>query len=613
MISSITFGNFPLTSSNGVSVNVIREKSAAERAVGILRPARDRGVEVISLTPQGKIIEINGTLSGTANSIATYQLRVRDFAAIFQQEADLTLVGTDGVFKYEDCICLNPQSIFRTEDHFNIDFIPFTLTILAPTGRAISTTLTENSFLNITDSPFSNEIEVGGSLRPDPQITLTLDSTGGVAVTQLGFLNKSTNESLSIATNYKSNDVIFIDGKTKIVTYNSRQKHFAGVIPRLILGTNQFRATVETGSSVHQSQTGSDTARSVYAANHLSQQIVPDGNITVPQIDLLIKRVIGSVVNLASYDDFEDNTKDTDKWTYTESTGTVQETGEVMRMNYIDDGTQDMRADTDGKTDGDPIVGAKFGIQNSGTTSGDNDVWCEITDGTNYIRAVLLTDVSQFQFEWAGTYGTGTKRINANGGTVEIREDGSNILLILNGSTEQTLSGVSIAANSHLNCRARHNSGSTSGTRFMTVDNVEFYTVSSQTSNTDLELEIQTDSGGDPSGTAVASATAVVKQSDVTEDYAIIPVTFTTPPSLSSGVTYHILLKQTGGDVTNHYLIKSNTAGAYTAGEVSISSDSGASWADQTEDLWFKLYDSFPSGFNLDVQYDYFITHHSVA
>ncbi|KKN71734.1 hypothetical protein LCGC14_0418000 [marine sediment metagenome] len=605
MISTITFGDFTLNASNGVSVNIFREKSAAERDTAILRPARDRGVDIISLTPGAQILEIKGTLLGTVNSISTYQTRVRDFVAVFQQKASLILTATDGVFAYEDCICLNPSSILREEEHFNIDYIPFTIQLLAPRGYAIETTLTENSFLDITGSPFSSEVSIGGSLRPDPIITLTLDSTGGNAITALTFLNKTTNESISVATNFVSDDVVVIDGRAKEVTYNTRAKRFTGLIPRTVLGTNQFRTTVETASTIHQSQTGSDNVRSVFGNTELAQQINPDSNISVPQIDLLLKKITGTAFNLASYDNFNDNSFDTSLWTQTGGTNAVEQN---QRLEFQATAPSS-HAVTSDETD---FEGMKFDIARlTAGTSGE-------TNATHYcqLSASGGLNIRIYLFLQAGTStirvdGIDQKTISGVDKTWEFRPVGNNIEIYADGSLEHTVVGQTFAGAGQIEI----NNAPPSGTQGFYVDNIQKYTGTAQTSNDDITVEIQTDNGGEPSGTVVTSASAIILESSVTEDdFTIIPVTFSTPPSLTSGVDYHIVLTQAGGDAQNFYSFKINTAGDYTQGKINVSTDAGSTWTAQAlEDLWFKLYDSFPTDFNLDVEFDYFLTHHSVA
>lgn len=137
MASSFKFGNYTLSSSNGVSVNVVREKSPADRDVGLIQPARARGMSIVSLTPKAKIIEIEGTISHT-NSAQTHIDNVRDFVASFYKKANLQLVTRDGTFIYENCVCINPESMLRAEQHWNIDFIPFRVELLAPKGVAIA-------------------------------------------------------------------------------------------------------------------------------------------------------------------------------------------------------------------------------------------------------------------------------------------------------------------------------------------------------------------------------------------------------------------------------------------------------------------------------------------
>lgn len=611
MITSIQFGDYILSSVNNVNVNVIRDKSAAESAIGLLQPARARGIDVVSIVDKGKIIEIEGTISHSG-SAQTYTDAIRDFVAVFQIQADLLLGASDGLFVYENCVVLNRDNVLRDEAHWNIDFIRFSLQILAPDGVAVATSLTNNSFDNITSSPYTNEISIGGSANPQPIITLTLDSVGA-GVGSMSFLNRTTNESISVATQYNSDDIVQIDTKNKQVLYNTRVKRFTGLFPQFQLGKNRFKIDVESSGTLHQSQTSSNSDRSVQGNTWLSQRINPDTTISASQIELLVSKTEAPQTVLSLYDDFNDNSLDTDKWGV--SVGTVNETNNELQVKGNTGGSPlSSTVDTNNKTGGDPIVGAKWSQAHiDGTHGGGGDFYAEVTDGTNLIRIEHNIVNNTMFITLNGTYGSGSPASwSATGGSLEIVEVGSDIQVKFNNSVKHTISGVLIEANSNFRCFA-HTAAPGGVDHLLRVNNVQFYTADNGTAITDLILEIQTNSAGDPSGTPVTNATTTIKVADISDSFTIIPAIFSNAPSLSSGVDYHIVANQTGGDANNYYSIKINTAGGYSQGEVSVSTDAGSNWTDQSEDMWFKLYGAFASDFNLDVDLDHFVTHYSLA
>lgn len=602
MASSFTFGSFPLTSANSISVSVVREKSPAERSLGLLQPARSIGIDVVSITPKAKIIEIEGTIS-VSGSLNTYTTTVRDFIAAMYQQADLQIGTTDGLFIYEDCVCLNPENMLRQEAHYNVNFLPFRLEILAPKGRAIATSLTSNTFSNISDSPYTNDVTIGGSLAAEPYITLTIDSTGGSNLSNITFLNVDTNESISVATNYQSGDVVQIDTKDKSVKYNTKNKRFTGLLPRFKLGDNKFKIDVESSETVHISQETSDSTRSVYGTNYLAQQINPDANISVAQIDLLIKRVEQTLFQKTLYDDCNDNSLNTSKWT-TAGAGTITEqNGRIELSSTAPNSATLTSAETDFNG-----VKFEFGNTGNGTESESLSFYAQLSGNS---LSILVQQFIQANTSGIRVNGVDVKTISGAQHVWEFKPVGSDIQIYADGTLQYTVTGQTFNSlgTFEVKCASPVNS------RTIWVDNIEKYETTNAALNSDLTVEIRSDSTGVPAGSAITNGTAIVKASNIsTSAFTIVPVTFTTAPSASDATDYHIVIYQSGGDVNNYYSVKVNTAGGYSQGNVETSSNSGSSWNEvSSEDLWMRVYSSFPTGFDIDAQIDYFVTHHSVV
>jgi hypothetical protein len=78
----------------------------------------------------------------------------------------------------------------------------------------------------------------------------------------------------------------------------------------------------------------------------------------------------------------------------------------------------------------------------------------------------------------------------------------------------------------------------------------------SGTPTDNLRVEIQTDSGGLPSGTVVTDgASGDVPGSGVSVSYGWVSFNFSIPPQLTAGTQYHLVLKRSGSvDAANYYL-----------------------------------------------------------
>jgi predicted phage tail component-like protein len=107
-----------------------------------------------------------------------------------------------------------------------------------------------------------------------------------------------------------------------------------------------------------------------------------------------------------------------------------------------------------------------------------------------------------------------------------------------------------------------------------------------------LVIEIQTDSAGKPSGSAVSNATFSLAVAGVSTDAGWILINSTNKFTLSANTRYWIVLKTTAGDASHYFewFGVSGTNATYGRGNEAISSDAGTNWTDQpTYDCAFKL------------------------
>ena len=124
-------------------------------------------------------------------------------------------------------------------------------------------------------------------------------------------------------------------------------------------------------------------------------------------------------------------------------------------------------------------------------------------------------------------------------------------------------------------------------------------------------LEIQTNSAGDPSGTKVENADAIINFNDIVISPSWIQFIFSTAPSLTAAVQYHIVVEcellYTGFKTV---VWRHNSAGGYTDGMLKVSTDAGSNWADQSdEDAAFKTYKGSTADQTADIDIDYYKTY----
>lgn len=112
---------------------------------------------------------------------------------------------------------------------------------------------------------------------------------------------------------------------------------------------------------------------------------------------------------------------------------------------------------------------------------------------------------------------------------------------------------------------------------------------------TDLDVRVETDSSGKPSGSALTNGTATIDDELVTTSPAWHEADFSTYPTTVAGTKYWIVAKQTGGGSGSYYRMYKRNSDIYTSGQVYLSADSGTNWStdpDGSTDATFKVYGS---------------------
>lgn len=114
---------------------------------------------------------------------------------------------------------------------------------------------------------------------------------------------------------------------------------------------------------------------------------------------------------------------------------------------------------------------------------------------------------------------------------------------------------------------------------------------------------------------------------DITNGYVSVPIADISDSSFSeiikgfltkvvhaAATDYHIVLRQTGGDVNNFIEVKVDTGGGYANGNVETSIDSGTTWVEVSgEDMYFKLWKDLPTSVNLDLDITWFESEYQVV
>jgi hypothetical protein len=609
----ITFGNYSLDSSHNILLDGWREIHGAERDVTVLKTVGTRGVIVLNAKFNGKVLEVTGGIECTEPI-----QEARDFLLAMSREGQPLMIENDeGTFVYDGAYVINIDDAFPMKDLLDARLIKFRLLFLCPRGFARSTTQVTQTSNSIASAPYSGSITIDGDTSPEPIINITLVDVSGI--TDLFFTNLTTNQQINITDQtFADGDIVSFDTENKRVTLNGTAINFNGVFPDFIIGINNYQLTVAGTSSLVVDQQQYNAEEILFGNNWLGQSFQVSGAQTISQLGLLIKRVNADVLSL--YDDFNDNSIDATKWN---TSGQVEETGGRLRLYERRSGTDYTSiANTDNKTavtpPGEPVTGFQVSIPTGfgGGGSDGREYEIGVTDGTFRVWFVWGGSTGKMVVRQSGGYYGGSTDLTGQfnmPSTVSMRQVGSDILFYADTNLVLTLTGKTVKANSRLLIQAYRSSGSSGADAYFEVDNV--YVLTSSNDNSDITVTIETDATGEPSGTPVANGSLTIAASEIgTDSFTDIIKEFATAPSLSSATTYHVVIKQTGGDINNYYIIKKQNTAVLANGNLQTTPDAGSNWTQvTTEDLYVKLWNAFPSGFDLEMDIMYFPSYLSIG
>jgi phage-related protein len=604
-INTISFGTYQLNKDNGIYNAKWREMQGAERFMTTLRVGGKRGLKVLNSTLGGKVVELTGQL--IASDIDALVLKVRQFVTEMLKEGQpVTVVNSEGSFVYDDVYVTNTNEITALREFCSQSFVDFRVVFLCPKGFARSIAQTIQSTSDITTLPYTGSITIAGDTSPEPIIEITL--TDASTFTDLFFTNLTTNMEISVTgLTLADGDVISFDTENKTVLHNATQISFDGIFPDFVVGVNNYSLTGAGDAALIKDQSAYNSEVNVYGNNRAGEKITFGGSDNLSQVKLLIKKVTGIQTTISLYDDFNDNTENNSKFTYT---GTHVEEGSMVRVGRKDGSGSGGMATTSGHNSTATgfewyHVGHPGGSQGSGT-SGEN-VYVQLADSNGTIGFRCYQYITHIYgtgaYSGIGTYSAGIS------GTFKAVQDGSLIKIYENGTLRLSMTATfasnlywTIGADSNLNDNF-----------YIEADNLYLYYTIAATSNTDLIFRIETDNAGSPSGTAVANSTVTIPVGNIAESFGDLIISFATQPAVSATV-FHPVVYQTGGDINNYYVLKKQNTDVLANANLETSANGGTSWTQVTgEDLFIQVWNAFPTNYSLNLIIRYFASYFNIG
>jgi hypothetical protein len=607
----ITFGTYELSSQNGVYAKGWRELHGAERALTVLKTVGTRGIKVLNSVFEGKVLELQGELIfDNSDDLIT---GVRNFVRKMTKNGQpLTIENSAGTFVYDGVYVTNINELTGLRDYDFQRYIEFRIVFLCPKGFARSTTQTIQTATGITSLPYSGSITIDGDTNPEPIISITLATAS--TITDVFFTNLTTNQQISITgRTFANGDMLSFNTETKQVLHNAALISFNGVFPDFLTGLNQYQLTAAGSNALVVDQQQYNSEASIYGNNWVAQSFQVTGAQSISQIGLLLKQVVSAVQNLIN-----DFSSDYSGFTKTGS-GAANIISGKLRLGACDNcgesqcgsgPNQDVFAtqNTGLAAAGD---GCRFSVANvQSDNHGDSTMQGEFTDGTDYIRVRATgNQPSYFTLESSSYYGSLSIPLGSNNGTLKIQPSGSQTLVYWNDVLKATINAVT-KVNSKMKFTCTGRNGSTPNK----VDFDDAYMIRISTANSDISVRIETNSGGAPSGTLVTNGALTIPASEVGTDFSDIIKQFATAPALSGSTTYHVKIKQTGGDINNYFVIKKQNTAVLANGNFETTANGGSSWTQVTgEDMYLKMWGAFPTGFDLTLILSYFASFFNIV
>ncbi len=231
---SVKYGSLDMQA-NGMTVTDSDVYSTPKKDVQTEKLAETDGSIIVKTTYESKIFTVNGYMQ--AADIPTLDALIDTVKAALNLEAqnfDIDYAGsTRRYVATADNIMISRPTGMNTCT-FSVEF-----TCALPVGSdTTSSTLLAST--NVTVSPSSLAITVGGSYQAQPYITLTVVSisTGSNTMT---ITNGSNQRGVSITRNWSAGDVIEIDSLNQTLYVNNLVVLFTGQFPRWDVGAGTIQ------------------------------------------------------------------------------------------------------------------------------------------------------------------------------------------------------------------------------------------------------------------------------------------------------------------------------------------------------------------------------------
>lgn len=236
---NISFNNLSLQNDTYKTEN-INYRHLGEKQIQKKPDTRTGGFDISETKYTQKVITVTGTIYG--NDKADLRSAVDNLKEkLSPEEKNLDIDYGNKTIRYEATV----QSIEVPEERWHITQLPFTIEFLTQPW-ATSTASTLKSWTSITNTTFTNSINIDGSYNPSPTIKVTSNKS---IDTTVKFTNDTTGDWIETKStqSFSTNSVLEVDTDAETVKLDGSNIDFAGVFPVFNPNTNSVTVTT-TGS-----------------------------------------------------------------------------------------------------------------------------------------------------------------------------------------------------------------------------------------------------------------------------------------------------------------------------------------------------------------------------
>lgn len=247
---SIQFNTFDLQNSFFRTKDIIYRNYPA-RTIDLEPYSRGDGFRFVNSYYELRDIIVKGTLTrDTEANLKTSLDSLKE--NLHTEEGNLDISDGGTTLRY---VC-TVASVNVPEEHYHITRVPYSMTFRCqPFGKATSATVDAKTITQASSSPYTNTFDPLGSMGPKPTLKWTLDGDPYTVITQISFVNTTTDDTITVGNllldadgDYLEIDCDEMTVKTSYDGGTATEVDFTGVFPLFNAGSNSYSVTVTGGS-----------------------------------------------------------------------------------------------------------------------------------------------------------------------------------------------------------------------------------------------------------------------------------------------------------------------------------------------------------------------------